>query len=147
VRFVDIPSAAGAPVIASGSWDKTVRYWDVRNTSQPLGQLPCGERVYAMDDGGTRTLVVATASMTSHVVDLATNPTAVLRDERSALKHQFRSVSVTPDGKVWASGSIEGRVSINAVDPKLGKYVFPPPPPPPPDLVPDKYHFLFCTRG
>lgn len=118
VRFVDVPGAA-APIIASGSWDKTVRYWDIRNTSQPLGQLACGERVYAMDTGG-QMLVIATAAMTYKVIDLA-NPTVMLRDEKSTLKHQFRSLNVSRDGKVWATGSIEGRTSVNAVDPKLAK--------------------------
>lgn len=118
VRFVNVPGAP-APIIASGSWDKTVRYWDIRNTSQPLGQLQCNERVYAMDTG-SQTLVVATAAMTFHLVDLA-KPTVILRDEPSPFKHQFRSISVSPDGKVWASGSIEGRTSVNAVDPKVAK--------------------------
>jgi len=115
VRFVDIPSA-GAPIIASGSWDKTVRYWDIRNTSQPIATLLCGERVYAMDTGG-QTLVIATADKKFLLVDLA-NPTIFLRHEPSQLKHQLKCVSVSPDGKIWAAGTIEGRASINAVDPK-----------------------------
>jgi len=118
VRFVDVPNAA-APIIASGSWDKTVRYWDIRNTSQPLGQLQCNERVYAMDTAG-QALVIATAAMTFHVVDLA-NPTVIVRDEQSATKHQIRNVSVSPNGKIWASGTIDGRTSVIAVDPKAPK--------------------------
>jgi mRNA export factor len=119
VRFVDVPNAP-TPIIASGSWDKTVRYWDIRNTSSPIATLSCGERVYAMDTGG-QTLVIANAAMKFLLVDL-TKPTVFLREEQSSLKHHFRSISVSPNGKVWASGSIEGRASVNAVDPQQAKY-------------------------
>jgi mRNA export factor len=119
VRFVDIPSA-GAPIIASGSWDKTVRYWDIRNTASPLATLQCDERVYSMDTGA-QTLIIATASLKQLIVDL-NNPTVISRQEQSPLKQQFRSISVSPDGKCWAAGTIEGRASVNAVDPQAIKY-------------------------
>ncbi|KAH8910295.1 WD40 repeat-like protein [Coniochaeta sp. PMI_546] len=118
VRFVDVPDAS-SPIIASGSWDKTVRYWDIRNTASPIATLLCGERVYAMDTGG-QTLVIATAAMKFHLVDL-TKPTVFLRDEPSSLKHQFRSISVSPSGKAWTCGSIEGRACLNAVDQQQAK--------------------------
>ncbi len=120
MRFVDIPSAT-APILASGSWDKTVRYWDIRNTSSPIATLQCSERVYAMDTGG-QTLVIATADLKFLIVDL-TKPTVILRDEKSFFKHQFRSISVAPNGKVWTTGTIEGRASLTAVDQTQTKYV------------------------
>lgn len=118
VRFVDISSAT-APIIASGSWDKTVRYWDIRNTSQPLHTLDCAERVYCMDASG-RLLVIGTAALKFQLVDL-NNPTSILRDEPTNLHHQFRSIAVFPDGKFWTTGSIEGRVSLNALDKETAK--------------------------
>lgn len=121
VRFVNIPSAS-APIIASGSWDQTVRYWDIRNTSTPVSTLLCGERVYDMDSGGPF-LVIATAAMKYRIVDLHTNPTVFLRTQDSKLDRQIRSVSVSPTGKYWATGSINGRAAVQALDKQLAEYV------------------------
>jgi mRNA export factor len=118
VRFVDIPSAA-PPLIASGSWDKTVRYWDIRNTSAPLATLQCGERVYSMDTGG-HILVIATAALKYLIVDLA-NPTVFLREETTQLKKQCRCLGLAPNGKIWAAGTIEGRASVRGVDVNAAK--------------------------
>ncbi|ORY69689.1 WD repeat domain-containing protein [Pseudomassariella vexata] len=114
VRFVDVPGSNG-PVIASGSWDKTVKFWDVRQPN-PLASLTCAERVYAMD-AKSRLLVIATAERHVHLVDLQ-NPTAFMRTTQSPLKHQTRAVTAFPDGTGWATASIEGRCAINAVDEK-----------------------------
>lgn len=114
LRFVDVPNAPG-PIIATGSWDKTVRYWDVRNSASPLATLACPERVYAMDTA-ERLLVIATADRQVCLVDLAADPAAFLRKVESPLKHQTRAITAFPDGKGWAMGSIEGRASLNAVD-------------------------------
>lgn len=121
VRFVD----AGAVVYASGSWDGTVRYWDVRRPAAagPLATLHCRERVYALDarDG---LLVIATAAATDssggasppvHLVDLR-NPTAFFHTTTSPLRHQTRDVAVRPGGRGWATASIEGRVGISSID-------------------------------
>ncbi|KAI1489337.1 WD40 repeat-like protein [Biscogniauxia mediterranea] len=111
-RFVDVPGSS-APVIASGSWDKTVKFWDIRQQG-PAATLACQERVYAMD-AKERLLVVATADRYIHLVDLQ-NPAAFLRTQRSPLNHQTTCVAAFPDGKGWATASIEGRCGINALD-------------------------------
>ncbi|KAK0630715.1 WD40-repeat-containing domain protein [Bombardia bombarda] len=111
VRFVNIPQAQDS-IIATGSWDKTVRYWDLRQ-DKPVATLNCDERVYAMDAGGTR-LVVALANNKVHLVDLSSNPVAFADTVQSPLTHQTRSVSVTTDGARWAIGSIEGRAGLQA---------------------------------
>lgn len=123
VRFVDVPGTAPGTVYASGSWDGTVRYWDVRRAAAagPLATLGCGERVYALDarDG---LLVVATAGAAPgqaappiQLVDLR-HPTAPLRTAPSPLRHQTRDVVVRPGGRGWATASIEGRVGISAIE-------------------------------
>ncbi|OTA98863.1 hypothetical protein M426DRAFT_28077 [Hypoxylon sp. CI-4A] len=117
VRFVDIP-ATSSPILASGSWDHKLKLWDLRqqhnNNSNPLAIVDCGERVYAMDSKA-QLLVVATAERKLLFVDLR-YPTVVARTAESQLKHQTKAVAVAPDGKCFATASIEGRCGISAVD-------------------------------
>lgn len=114
VRFVNVPSSA-APIIATGSWDKTVKFWDIRQQT-PAATLTCIDRVYAMDSKA-QLLVIGTAECKIHLVDLA-NPAAFARTTDSPLKHQTRAVTAFPDGKGWATASIEGRCGINTVEEK-----------------------------
>ncbi|KAK3379330.1 WD40-repeat-containing domain protein [Lasiosphaeria ovina] len=112
LRFVDVPSANG-PIIASGSWDKTVKYWDLRQP-QSIATLQCDERVYSMDSAGAL-LAIAVAGCKIHLVDLRTNPGAHSQTLDSPLTHQTRSVAVSPNGSRWAIGGVEGRVGIRAL--------------------------------
>ncbi|KAK1252859.1 hypothetical protein MKX08_004046 [Trichoderma sp. CBMAI-0020] len=116
ICFVDIPSSP-APVLASGSWDKTVRYWDLRQMGKPLATLNCADRVYSMDTAA-HLLVIATAERHIHLVDLRNDPTTFARNTTSPLKHQTKAVAAFPNGEGWATASIEGRCAINAVDEK-----------------------------
>ncbi|KAI1337858.1 WD repeat domain-containing protein [Xylariaceae sp. FL0016] len=114
VRFVDIPASNG-PIVASGSWDQTVKYWDLRQQN-PVAALACQERVYAMD-AKAQLLVIATADRQFHLVDLK-DPTRFLRTQASALPCQTKAVAAFPDGKGWGYATIEGRCGINALDEK-----------------------------
>ncbi|KAH8668356.1 cell cycle arrest protein BUB3 [Xylariales sp. PMI_506] len=130
VRFVDVPASGGAlTIVASGSWDGTVKLWDARQASISNGgggssaaataaiSLDCGERVYAMD-ARAGLLVTATADRGLRLLDLARDPARWARSLTSPLRHQTRAVAVFPDGKGWATASIEGRCGINSVDEK-----------------------------
>lgn len=122
VRFVDVPSA-NAPIVASGSWDKTVRYWDLRQPN-PIGAIQLPERVYAMDASGPL-LVAATADEQVHLVDLKANPLQVSKTVKSPLCAQTRSVAVCKDGSRWAICGIDGRAAAQVVDDKDKRYVLP----------------------
>ena len=121
VRFVDVPSA-NAPIIASGSWDKTVRYWDMRQP-QPIGVLELPERVYNMDTGGSL-LAVGTADNSMHFVNLHKNPLQLWKTVETPLTYQTSALSVTADGTRWAVGGIEGRCVVQVVDEKDLRCVF-----------------------
>jgi mRNA export factor len=117
IRFVDVPGVSPAPMIATGSWDKTVRYFDLRNTQQPVATVTFAERVYSMDTARSL-LVVATADCKNHLINLSGNPAAIVRSEPSPLKFQTRVVCAAADGSRWATGSIEGRTGVSLVDEK-----------------------------
>ncbi|KAF5702867.1 poly + rna export [Fusarium mundagurra] len=122
VNFVDIPSSP-APVFASGSWDKTVQYWDLRQTGKPLATLQCADRIYSMDSAA-HLLVIATAEKHIHLVDLRSDLTSFARNTTSPLSHQTKAVAAFPDGQGWATASIEGRCAMNGLDGKDEKTKF-----------------------
>lgn len=102
----------GEPMLATGSWDKTVRYWDLR-TPAPVATLACQERVYSMDIRD-KLLVIGTAEKHVHIVDLE-NPTTIFETRPSPLKEQTRVVSCFIDASGFAVGSIEGRCGFQYV--------------------------------
>eukprot|EP00186_Timspurckia_oligopyrenoides_P004301 CAMPEP_0182449732 /NCGR_PEP_ID=MMETSP1172-20130603/36316_1 /TAXON_ID=708627 /ORGANISM="Timspurckia oligopyrenoides, Strain CCMP3278" /LENGTH=318 /DNA_ID=CAMNT_0024647099 /DNA_START=54 /DNA_END=1007 /DNA_ORIENTATION=- len=104
----------GSPCIITGSWDKSVKYWDIRQpTGSPIGSVPMSERVYSMDAVGNL-LVVATADRKILIYDVR-KPTTPYFEKLSMLKYQTRVVSCFPDQTGFAVGSVEGRVSIDHV--------------------------------
>ncbi|MCJ1484838.1 Poly(A)+ RNA export protein rae1 [Schaereria dolodes] len=112
VRFFEAPQS-NAPMIVTGSWDKTVRYWDLRQATA-VATLSCQERVYSMDVKD-KLLVIGTADRYINIVNL-NNPTTFHKTLESPLKHQTRVVSCFTGG--FAVGGIEGRCAFQYVEGK-----------------------------
>jgi mRNA export factor len=115
-----------AEYLATGSWDKTVKMWDLQNAN-PVATLDCGERVYTMDvhkHMNKHLMVIGTAERHIHMVDL-NNPGKIYKTITSPLKWQTRVVSCFTDASGFAVGSIEGRCAIQYVDEKDTAYVLP----------------------
>lgn len=112
-------STSTAQCLVSGSWDKTLKYWDLRSpNAMAVVQLP--ERCYSMDISGSL-LVAATAERHICIYDLS-NPTQMYKNLTSPLKWQTRTVSCYHDGSGYAIGSIEGRVGLQWLDEKQGSH-------------------------
>lgn len=117
VRLAEVGGAAG-PIVASASWDKTLRYWDTRQP-QPVSTIQLPDRAYAMDTQ-KQLLVVGTADRQMCQINLA-NPATIFQTVSSPLKWQTRVITCYPDGTGYAVGSIEGRCAIQYVDPERQK--------------------------
>ncbi|KAI7862035.1 WD40-repeat-containing domain protein [Spinellus fusiger] len=102
-------------VVATGSWDKTLQYWDLRSPSS-IGKLSLPDRCYSMDIQGSL-LVAGCAEKHVMIVDL-TAPTTPFKQATSPLKWQTRTVSCFTQGRGYAVGSIEGRVAIQYIEEK-----------------------------
>jgi mRNA export factor len=72
IKFLD----QGQQILATGSWDKTVKYWDLRSP-QPIGTVTLPERVYSMDTR-QQLMVVGTADRHILLFDL-NNPTTIFK--------------------------------------------------------------------
>ncbi|KAK4503351.1 hypothetical protein PRZ48_004266 [Zasmidium cellare] len=103
-------------MLVTGSWDKTIKYWDLRQQTA-IGTITCKDRVYSMSVRNDKLLVVATADRWVHIIDL-TNPTTVFKTIRSPMKHETRVVSTSTDGTAYILGGIEGRCAFKHIDDK-----------------------------
>jgi mRNA export factor len=101
----------------SGGWDKTIKYWDLRQPNALALSVPVPDRVYAMSISGS-IVTVALANKKIAFYDL-TNPQNALKVDDSMLKYQVRCIATFPTQNpaqmCYAIGSIEGRVGIQYV--------------------------------
>ncbi|KAJ7603159.1 WD40-repeat-containing domain protein [Mycena polygramma] len=109
VKWVDTPQAG---ILATGSWDKTIKYWDLR-TPAPVATVQLPERCYSVDVQYPL-MVVGTAERHIQIFNL-TNPTTPYKTMLSPLKWQTRVVScfTASSNSGFAVGSVEGRVAIH----------------------------------
>ena len=115
IRCVETFQYQGNNMLVTGSWDKTVKYWDLRQ-AQPAITLNLQDRVYSMDLRGEM-LIVGTADRYVSVVTLG-SPGSVYKNMQSPLKWQTRTVACFTDATGYAVGSIEGRCAIQYVEEK-----------------------------
>ena len=116
IRCVESITNQNSPLLITGSWDKNVKYWDLR-APQPVVSIECKDRVYSMSVRGNDMLVVGTADRWIQVVDLR-NPGQFFKTIQSPLKWQTRVVSTFADATGYAVGSIEGRCAIQYIEDK-----------------------------
>ncbi|XP_060525408.1 protein Rae1 [Cylas formicarius] len=108
--------------LMTGSWDKTLKFWDTRSPTPMMGiNLP--ERCYCADVDFPMA-VVGTAGRQIIVYQLEGKPQEFKKLD-SPLKYQHRCVAIFRDKKKsptgYALGSVEGRVAIQYVNPSNPK--------------------------
>ncbi|KAF8740958.1 hypothetical protein AX14_006435 [Amanita brunnescens Koide BX004] len=114
VKWIDSPQAG---ILVTGSWDKTLKYWDLRS-STPVASVQLPERCYTLDVQYPL-MVVGTAERHIQIYNL-TNPGTPYKTMQSPLKWQTRVVScfTASPNSGFAVGSVEGRVAIQYVEDK-----------------------------
>lgn len=119
IKCVESIFVGNQHLLVTGSWDKTIKYWDLRQQT-PIASVQCQDRVYTMDvrhntsTNNTDLLVVGTADRWINVIDLK-NPGTFFKSIQSPLKFQTRVVSTFQDASGYAIGSIEGRCAIQYI--------------------------------
>jgi mRNA export factor len=110
--------AANYSCLMTGSWDKTLKFWDTR-TPNPMLSINLPERCYCADVDYPMA-VVGTAGRQIIVYQLEGKPQQY-KVLDSPLKYPHRCVAIFRDKKKaptgYALGSVEGRVAIQYVNP------------------------------
>ncbi|XP_019623842.1 PREDICTED: mRNA export factor-like isoform X2 [Branchiostoma belcheri] len=117
IKTVHWVKAPNYTCLMTGSWDKTLKFWDTR-TPNPMMTIQLPERCYCADVMYPMA-VVGTAGRGIIVYQLENQPKEYKKIE-SPLKYQHRCVSIFKDKDGhptgFALGSIEGRVAIHYVN-------------------------------
>lgn len=133
VRCVRACAALGT--VVSGSWDHTIKVWDIRCADACIGTYRQPDKVLAISTGASVAssaeskpwLVVATGGRHVLLLDLR-KPSEPVQQRESSLKGQTRCVSQMPSGSGYVQGSVEGRVSVEyynaAAEYQKRKYAF-----------------------
>lgn len=107
--------------VGTAGWDSKVLLRDMKaggDGGRPglvTDEIPCGERVYAMDTVGDHCLAAVTAAKRVRVVDRR-KANHVLHDILPSLNAPLRTVSASPRSPVLVVGSTDGRVSVESMD-------------------------------
>lgn len=99
-----------APLIVTGSWDKTVKYRDLRQ-DQPLATVNVKDKVYSMD-AQEKELMVATAGSNFCAIDLD-NPTTIYEHPLvTGNKGEIRAVKCFPDLKGFVAAATGAEAAV-----------------------------------
>lgn len=123
IKTVHWIKASNYSCLMTGSWDKTLKFWDTR-TPNPMMTIQLPERCYCADVMYPMA-VVGTGGRGLNIYQLENQPQEFKHID-SPLKYQHRCVSIFTDKKSnspvgFALGSIEGRVAIHYVNPQNPK--------------------------
>jgi len=125
IKTVHWIQAPAYQCLMTGSWDKTLKFWDLRQAT-PIMSMNTMEKVYCADVLYPMA-VVSTAQRGILVYQLTDKPQEFKKIE-SPLKYQHRCISIckdksgVPNG--FALGSVEGRVAMQYIQPSDPKENF-----------------------
>ena len=100
-------------MLVTGSWDKTLKYWDLRSPT-PAASVQMAERVVSMDVKYPL-MVVATGDKKISIFRLD-QPTKPYRTMDSPLSFQTRAVKAFHSKRYFMIASIEGRCAVRCVE-------------------------------
>jgi len=113
IKCVELASKVNG--ILTGSWDKTIKLWDIREKECVGTYEQSNGKVYSMSVIDEK-IAVATSERKVIIWDLRNMNQYLIRRE-SSLKYQTRAIKISPNKEGYVMSSIEGRVAVEYFDP------------------------------
>ncbi|EEB07362.1 mitotic spindle checkpoint protein Bub3 [Schizosaccharomyces japonicus yFS275] len=110
----DLINASSIGCTISASWDKTLQFWDPRAQTRQHKQELAG-KPFTISNNGYRLAVGC--SMRENLVFDVRNMQEPLLKKPSSFKYMTRRVCLLPDNEGFVSSSIEGRTSVEFLNP------------------------------
>ncbi|KAH9411175.1 hypothetical protein HK407_07g11660 [Ordospora pajunii] len=107
-------------MVVTGSWDKTVKFWDVRS-SKLVFSLDLSGKVYAMD---LEKELLAMSLSGNEVATYNLNDINQKKSHASKLNWMIRSIACAQDNETFALGGIEGKAEIFNINSPVKKMIF-----------------------
>lgn len=132
IKCVKYASLGEGDLVVTGSWDKTIKFWDVRmnntqerNKVKEISTIQSLGKVFSMDisrDG--KKMIVGTHNRRIEIYDLGYNSNKIdnpyqlklSQTRKSPLLYQSRCIKTFPNGVGYAVSSVEARVGIEYFD-------------------------------
>lgn len=107
-------------MLVTGSWDKTIKFWDVRS-SKLVFSLDLPGKVYAMD---LEKEMLAVSLSGNEVATYNLNDISQKKTHVSKLNWMVRSIACAQDSETFALGGIEGKAEIFNINSPVKKMIF-----------------------
>lgn len=99
-------------VLITGSWDKTVKVWDIRQQGSVATYEQCDGRVYSMSVVDEK-IAVGTSESKALIWDLRNMSKYMILHR---LQHRVNCIAMSPCKECYAIGHVDGRVAIKYIN-------------------------------
>lgn len=98
--------------IVTGSWDKTIKIWDLRQKESVATYEQCDGKVYSMSVEDEK-IAVGTSGSKALIWDLRNMKSYLILHR---LNHRVNCIALSPNKQCYAIGHCDGRVAVSYID-------------------------------
>ena len=109
-------------IIITGSWDKTINFWNLTSKQYLQKSINLSDKIYAMD-ASENLIAASTSDLMIYIFDQRKLDVAIF-SKPSPLSSQTRSIAIIPNEEGIVIGSTEGKVAVEYLVENKKSYTF-----------------------